>query len=499
LISDHVLRNSSAPPIPPQAVSGPVQACRFTVNLHTRVISLLLVAGKVDHVAQSDAIARVIAFAPYASELRNHVAAILQSPMFKVSPRSQHLLQYVVDKALDGDFDLLKERLIGTELFGRPSDYDTGEDAIVRVAASDLRKRLLQFYGSGGAGGRIRIDLPTGSYIPAFSVDESSVAESVRTPKPSSEPAIPAPPLEPQPAPRNWTRVRKLAGIVAAVGLMLGVSFVLSRTSAPASPKSLPWSALFSGTAPQTNVILSDTNISALQFLLGFRLPLSDYANRRYMPNLDRPLSPEMDRVARGFTGIDYTAATSAIDAVTVLRVAQIAGAYSSRMKVRPARSLQLRDFETDENFILLGSPSSDPWCSLFAEQLDFAFDYDSQLHTEFLRNNHPRPGELARYVPTALGGATGMTFGIIAFTRNPNHLGHVLILAGTTAESTEAGAKLVSDLDKFPAILRRYGIAGSGSPRHFEILLGVEAMAGAPERSEILAVHTLADPPVAR
>jgi len=416
--------------------------------------------------------------------------------MFKASPRSQHLLQYVVEKALDGDFDLLKERLIGTELFGRRSDYDTGEDAIVRVAASDLRKRLLQFYGSGGASGRVRIDLPPGSYIPAFSIDESSIAEVARAPKPPGDPAIPVEPLKPQAAPGKWTRGRKFAALIAAAGILVATALLLSRTSAPPSPKSLPWSALFSRTAPQTNVILSDTNISALQYLLGFRLPLSDYANRRYMPNLDRPLSPDMDRVARGFTGIDYTAATAAIDAVTVLRVAQIAGAYSSRMKVRPARSLQLRDFETEENFILLGSPASDPWCSLFAEQLDFAFDYDTELHTEFLRNNHPQPGELARYVPTARGGATGRTFGIIAFTRNPNHGGHVLILAGTTAESTEAGVKLVSDLDKFPAVLRNYGVSESGAPRHFEILLGVEAMAGTPERSEILAVHTLADPP---
>ena len=69
----------------------------------------------------------------------------------------------MVEKALDGDFDLLKERLIGSELFGRSPGYDTGEDAIVRVAASDLRKRLLQFYGSSNPQSRFRIDLPPGS------------------------------------------------------------------------------------------------------------------------------------------------------------------------------------------------------------------------------------------------------------------------------------------------------------------------------------------------
>jgi hypothetical protein len=201
-----------------------------------------------------------------------------------------------------------------------------------------------------------------------------------------------------------------------------------------------------------------------------------------------------MQRVARGLAGIDYISATAAIDAVAVLRMSQIAGAYSSRIKVRPARSLQLRDFESDDNFILLGSPSSNPWSALFTEQLDFAFDYDNELKTEFLRNNHPRSGESPRYIPTALGGATGRTFGIIAFIRNPNHSGHILLVAGTTAEATEAGMKLVSR-PEFSAVLRRDRTTDSGPPRHFEVLLSVEEMAGAPARSEIMAVHTLTEP----
>jgi hypothetical protein len=451
---------------------------------------LLSVAGKVDHIAQSEAIARVIASAPYAPELRTHLLEILRSPVFKASPRSQHLLQYVVEKALDGDFDLLKERLIGTELFRRASGYDTGEDAIVRVAASDVRKRLLQFYGTGAAHGRMRIDLPPGSYIPAFAVVENGSHEPV----PKESPEIPPP--------SRVVRARTplVAGLAAAAGIALTILLIV-RFYAPwaSPPATLPWSALFPKIGPQINIILSDTNISALQFLLDFRIPLSDYANRQYMPNLKRPLSPEMQRVARGFTGIDYTSATAAIDAVTVLRISQIANVYSSRIKVRPARSLQMRDFESDDNFILLGSPSSDPWGALFAEQLDFVFDYDSALKTEFLRNSHPRPGELPRYVPTALGGATGRTFGIIGFIRNPNHGGHILLVAGTTAEATEACMKLVCRPDAFSAVLRRHGIAESGPPSHFEMLLRVEEMAGAPAESDVVAVHTLPDPPAPR
>lgn len=454
-------------------------------------------AGKVDHIAQSEAIARVVASAPHAPELRAHLSEILQSPVFKASPRSQHLLQYVIEKALDGDFDLLKERLIGTELFGRPSGYDTGEDAIVRVAASDVRKRLLQFYGTGAAHDRIRIDLPPGSYIPAFGVVESSAPAPVRLAQTDVVP--PELPRGSPPARVVRGGARLVSGVVATAVVVLTILLIFRLYDAPPSPAALPWSALFPKIGPQTDLILSDTNISALQFLLDFRIALSDYANRQYLPKLKRPLSPDMQRVARGFTGIDYTSATAAIDAVTVLRVSQIAGVYSSRIKVRPARSLQLRDFESDGNFILLGSPSSNPWGALFADHLDFAFDYDTDLKTEFLRNSHPQAGELARYVPTALGGATGRTFGVIGFIRNPNHSGHILIVAGTTAEATEACMKLVCDRDAFAALLQRHGIAESRPPRHFEILLSVEEMAGAPAKSDIVAVHSLIDPSAAR
>lgn len=462
-------------------------------NAPDTVILLLAVAGKVDHSTQSEAMARVLAFAPHKQEVRDHLAEILHSPIFKASPRSQHLLSYVVEKALDGEFDLLKERLIGTVLFGRSPGYDTGEDAIVRVSASDLRKRLLQFYGSGHAQSPLRIDLPPGSYIPSFCTVESTPLEPL--------PAAPiAEPLPKDPATVSFAsapqqkRTKTRHVVAAAVLVMAVVAFGLWMLRPSAGSQSLPWSALFSRTGGQTQIILSDTNISALQFLLGVRIPLSDYANRKYMPELDHPLSVEMQRVCKGLTGIDYTAATATVDAMMVLRAAQIAGPYASRIKTRPTRSMQLRDFEGDDNYILLGSLSSNPWGALFAGHLDFAFDYDKTYGGEFLRNNHPRPGELPRYVPTALGGATGRTFGIIAFIRNPNHNGHVLLVAGTTAEATEAGVKLVTDRAAFSSVLQRNGIDASGPPRHFELLLSVDEMAGAPAESQIVAFHVLTD-----
>src|SRR6266545_2814208 len=76
---------------------------------------------------------------------------ILASPSFRGTKRSQDFLTYVVNHALDGRTECLKERSIGADVFGRRADYDTGDDSIVRVKASEVRKRLAQYYQLAGA------------------------------------------------------------------------------------------------------------------------------------------------------------------------------------------------------------------------------------------------------------------------------------------------------------------------------------------------------------
>ena len=98
--------------------------------------------------------------------LREHLREIIASPAFKGSRRSQQFLQHIVEKTINGQTHEVKERSLGVDLFARAPSYDTGEDAIVRVTASDVRKRLHQFYSETRFD--IRIDLPSGSYVPEF-------------------------------------------------------------------------------------------------------------------------------------------------------------------------------------------------------------------------------------------------------------------------------------------------------------------------------------------
>ena len=93
---------------------------------------------------------------------------MLSSHEFRSSKRSQEFLRYVVEHALSGRTEMLKERIIGIEVFGRPTTYDPSDDASVRVKAGEVRKRLGLDYSEEGAHNPARIELPSGTYIPEF-------------------------------------------------------------------------------------------------------------------------------------------------------------------------------------------------------------------------------------------------------------------------------------------------------------------------------------------
>src|SRR5215470_7352724 len=108
--------------------------------------------------------------------VREELERVLASAEFRTSKRSQEFLRYVVEHALNGQAEHLKERIIGIEVFGRSTDYDPGEDATVRVKAGEVRKRLGLYYSEQGAGDTLRIELPMGTYVPEFRVNDAQAA-----------------------------------------------------------------------------------------------------------------------------------------------------------------------------------------------------------------------------------------------------------------------------------------------------------------------------------
>src|ERR1700689_3257342 len=78
--------------------------------------------------------------------VRLHLRDVVASHAFAGSKRTQDFLHLIVEHALEGEVDSLRERMIGAEMFGRPVGYDTGNDSVVRVKATDLGRKLAENY-----------------------------------------------------------------------------------------------------------------------------------------------------------------------------------------------------------------------------------------------------------------------------------------------------------------------------------------------------------------
>ena len=109
-----------------------------------------------------------VADIPHQREILQQLERVLASPAFRGSRRSQEFLRYVVEQTVNGEAHSLKERTIAVAVFGRSPDYKTNEDAVVRVNAGEVRRRLTQYYSDAATADEIRFVVPPGHYLPDF-------------------------------------------------------------------------------------------------------------------------------------------------------------------------------------------------------------------------------------------------------------------------------------------------------------------------------------------
>lgn len=139
-------------------------------------------------------------------DLSEAVERAAGSEAFSRSKHHAGLLRFLASRGASAE---LKETLIGHEFFGRPADYDPKIDPVVRVEVRRLRERLSQYYRTEGAGDRLRIEIPKGSYAPVFT--------SVEPPPPGDQIA---PATAPEPAPRHRGRRLWAACALGALAIL---------------------------------------------------------------------------------------------------------------------------------------------------------------------------------------------------------------------------------------------------------------------------------------
>jgi TolB-like protein/tetratricopeptide (TPR) repeat protein len=152
--------------------------------------------------------------------VRDHLKDVFASKAFAGSKRAQDFLQLIVDHALAGRLDSLRERMIGAEMFGRKIDYDTANDAVVRVKATEVRRKLAQYYQESTKPPLVRIELPSGSYVPKFHWEVLTEPRSGDLPPvPAEAPAM----AGPGESFRQW---RVVAGTLAALALIAAIGYI---------------------------------------------------------------------------------------------------------------------------------------------------------------------------------------------------------------------------------------------------------------------------------
>jgi hypothetical protein len=110
------------------------------------------------------------------SEILDHLEDICATEDFRKSVRCSGFLRYVVGETLAGRPERIKAYAIAVSALGRDETFDPQIDPVVRIEASQLRRRLERYYLTEGADSRIRIDLHKGSYVPSFSRPDQQLA-----------------------------------------------------------------------------------------------------------------------------------------------------------------------------------------------------------------------------------------------------------------------------------------------------------------------------------
>jgi len=105
---------------------------------------------------------------PRADEVRQELAKIVASTVFRDSLRLASFLRFVVDAALTGKSSQIKAYTVAIEALGRPASFDPQDDSIMRVEAGRLRHAIAHYYAGAGIDDLIVIELLPGSYVPPF-------------------------------------------------------------------------------------------------------------------------------------------------------------------------------------------------------------------------------------------------------------------------------------------------------------------------------------------
>jgi hypothetical protein len=408
------------------------------------------------------------------------VERVAASASFHRSPRLRELLLYLCHSVLKDPHCSISEHHIGVQVFGRPPDYDSSADTIVRVQVSQLRKKLVQYFLSEGREEPLVIELPKGSYVPVFRPREQFEADESTS----------------SPAPGRLSRVALVLGVLLLLAVIgcgwlayqngqLRKGLTAGRGDTPALDHF--WGQLFPK-GRQVQVVVSDANLMMLSDILDRPVTLNDYRFRTYPTDLINTYvkNPEIRALADHITG---THLTPVQEADVIREMSPLSTRYQIPMSVVFARDFRMLPGAT-ENLILLGHKKGNPWVELFEDRMNFRYSYfeEGPARRGTILNRSPLPGERKSYpVEYTIQG-----YCVIAHLPKPIGEGTALVVFGTDMSSVEAGGHVICDETSMAKLLARLGIQKKAPIPYFEVLLRTKLVVNVVPGFEIIAHRIL-------
>jgi hypothetical protein len=465
---------------------------------------------------QNDAVdaAEAANASPETAQIHEHLDVVLASDEFATSRRASELLQHLVQRALAGDPGSLKERLLGVEIFHRRSDYNTSTDAIVRVTANDVRRRLAQFY-SRHPDQALRISLPLGSYVPDF------IRTAIREPDPAaaskthfSDVAVSAPEILPTPvaavseheavpdvavpaSKRVLPRLQYALGLIVAVLAGWFFHSVLHRHSARMDDAYSFYNDLLGpiGVDGPEKTQIALTNPHVLLYL-GLKSPGPALGAS---PN-DIPVAADMAAVLNRSANdnqADFPYHHFFVDSTNYTGIGEAKAAFGlARTLEATGRNAELTEerflnWETarQEQLVILGAPHESKFVQDTLSAANFTILYDS------IHNAHPRPGEQSDYSRSHNGDVLD-DYGLIWMTQSPSGA-RILVLAGLSSAGTAGVGEFFSDPARMKGIYQQLRAAAGSDhfPDSWQVLLHIQARQDVPVNVTPVAVRITRTP----
>jgi hypothetical protein len=424
---------------------------------------------------------------------------IVASKGFCKSELLQKFLLYVCEQQLMGNTHEITEQRIGTQIFNRTTDYNPGEDNIVRSYARLLRKRLDKYFEEEGCEEPMRVIIPRGGYVPVFlsgagvwepvsklssrnDVGKAELGVHSGKAEDSSEFAAEirhiASGVRWQPA---WLSVfvGLLGGVLLASAGWIGTRILQEKGSQ--EPAHLVWMQLFQRNRI-TLIVPADSGLGILQNLTGHLVALEEYANGTYLSDVKSPPGLGLENL----NDLRHQRYTSVVALNITAMLAQLPEFAESQSEIRYARSITTEDLKSS-NAILLGSTHTNPWVSLFEKNLNFKLEYMPEVNQSFVLNEHPVGAEQKRYVNGT--GTANRTYGAIDYLPSLDGTGHVLIIQGLNMAATQAAADTLFSLEEMKPILRQ-AVRPDHSVKSFELLVETSSIGATAPGAQIIATR---------